>query len=132
MENLDLALRTDQRDVSDDVIAKCASMKDALKLSKEVSGLQDKVFCQELDIDAGQWSRIWSGGANFPENKLPHFMKLAGNLIPLRWFANQFNMGLHVLKTELERENEELRKALADKARELDVIKDFMRETKAS
>ena len=128
METMEMALRTDQRDVSDDVIEKCITAKDALKLSKEVSGLSDKVFCQELQIDAGQWSRVWSAQAHFPEDKLIPFIKLCNNLIFLRWLALEFNMGLHVLKSELQRENEHLRKENEQKDLELDAIKKFMKE----
>ncbi len=129
METMELALRSDERDVSDEIVAKCPNFNAALKLSKEVSGLNnDKVFCQELDIDPGHWSRIWSGSAHFPENKLISFMKICNNLIPLRWQAMQFNLGLHLLKSEVERENERLRKENERKDQELEAIKKFMKE----
>lgn len=128
METMEMVLRTDQKDVSDDIVQKCITFKDALKLSKEISGLSEKTFCSALNIDAGQWSRIWSGGAHFPDDKLPAFMKLCGNIIPLRWLSMEFNLGLHVLKSELERENEKLRSELQQQTAEINAIKKFMKE----
>lgn len=117
----ELLLRTSHKDVSDNIIlASCKTFKDALKLSKSLSGLDDKQLISRLNIDAGQWSRIWSSNAHFPEEKLEQFMDLCGNLIPLRYLALKYGFGLSPLKSKLEleldkkhAENEELQKKLA-------------------
>ncbi len=117
----ELLLRVDcKQDISDEMVLKCQTFKDALKLAKTFSGLDDKQFCMRLEIDPGQWSRIWSHQAHFPEEKLEEFISLCGNLIPLRWLALKFGYGLNPLKsaleTELEKERsekDELRKKLA-------------------
>ncbi len=108
----ELLLRVNPKeDISDDMIVRCPSWKDALRLAKNLSGLDDKYFASQLDIDPAQWSRIWSGQAHFPEGKLEEFIKLCGNLIPLRWLSLRFGYGLHPLKSalelELEKEREE-------------------------
>ncbi len=120
-----------KQDISDEVIVKLPTFKDALRLSKSISGLDDKQLCIELDIDPGQWSRIWSNGAHFPNEKLTQFMDLCGNLVPLRWLALKYGFELKPLKSTLEIENEKLRAALEQKEREMDVIKDFLKEVKS-
>ena len=116
----ELLLRSNPKeDFSDEFLFKCSSFKEALKLSKTFSGLDDKQICYRLGIDPGQWSRIWSGQAHFPEEKLEEFIRLCGNLIPLRWLALKFGYGLHPLRSALELEldkerqgKEELQKRL--------------------
>lgn len=90
----------------------CSCFKEALRLCKSVSGFGDKGLALELDVDLGQWSRIWSGTAHFPENKIEPFMILCGNLIPLRWLALKFGFELRPLKSSLEID---LEKAIAEK-----------------
>lgn len=129
---LELLLRTNTADVSDEVIGKCVTFKDALKLAKQVSGLSDKVFCQELVIDPGTWSRIWGGTAHFPDDeKLGKFIRLCGNLIPLRWLAHHFGHGLLPLQSAVEIENDQLRKDLDEERKKNKIITEFMKTIKA-
>lgn len=122
MEQLQLLLRDRQKDVSMEVIEACPTFKDALKLCKAVSGLDDKQICMTLDIDQGQWARIFGNGGHFPENKLLHFMDLCGNRVPLIWLAVKSGYIIHPIKTELEIENEKLRRELEDTRKEIEVL----------
>lgn len=131
MEQRELPLRKHALDVSDDVVFRCADFKEALNLARTVSGLNDKQFTMDLDIDPGQWSRIWSGSGNFPEKKIERFMELCGNIIPLKWLAFKSGFELKPLKSALEVENEALRTELEAKTREIEVIKKFLKETRA-
>lgn len=106
MEQLQLLLRDKKREVSVDIIIACKNFLEAVKLSKSISGYEDKQVAGTLGIDAGQWSRILSGDANFPLNKLIDFMELCENKIPLIWLALQCGYTLSPLKTELEIELE--------------------------
>lgn len=118
----ELLLRVNYKEditVSDEFLKRCHSWKDALRLCANFSGLNDKQFCSRLKIDPAQWSRIWSSQAHFPEEKIEEFIRLSGNLIPIRWLALKFGYGLYRLKNdveiELERvqtEKEELHKRL--------------------
>ena len=105
----ELLFRQEKEDVSDNILTKLSSFKDALKLCKEVSGLTDLQICQELDIDPGHFSRIWSDNAHFPDNKFIDFITLCKNLIPIRWSALKFGMQIKPLKSTLEVELEEER-----------------------
>lgn len=117
-----------KQDISDEIIAKLPTFKDALRLSKSISGLDDKQLCMELDIDPGQWSRIWSNGAHFPNEKLTQFMDLCGNLVPLRWLALKYGFELKPLKTTLEIENETLRAQLEQERHEREIILKALKE----
>lgn len=106
MEQLKLLLRDQQREVNIDVIKACKTFKDALKLCKSITGLDDKQICLALDIDPGHWSKIFTNGGHFPENKLVDFMELCGNKIPLIWLSYTCGYTLAPLKSELEMELE--------------------------
>lgn len=90
-----------------------------------------KGIAMDLEIDQGQWSRIWSNGAHFPTEKLTQFMDLCNNEIPLRWLALKRGYGLYRLKTVLEIENEGLRKELEKVNEKYQTVKDFMKEVKS-
>lgn len=120
-----------KQDISDEIILKQATWKDALRLSKSVSGLDDKQIAGELEIDPAQWSRIWSDQANFPERKIMRFMEVCGNLIPLRWLSLKCGYGLTPLKSMLEMENESLKKALEEKEKELEIIRNWEKQKTA-
>lgn len=130
MEQLQLLLRDQKKEVSMEVISSCQTFKDALKLCKSISGLEDKQICGALDIDPGQWSRIFGNGGNFPDNKLIEFMDLCGNKIPLIWLACKCGYTLHPLKNELEMENERLRAELDQQKHEIEAVTKFLRESR--
>ncbi len=130
MENGELILRKANQDVSDEVIKKIPDFKAALKFCKDISGLNDQQISDRLKIDPGQWSRMWSGTAHFPPEKIPCLMDLCGNWVPLRWLAMHYGQELKPLKSTLEIENEALRVALEAKEQEMEAIKKFVRETK--
>ena len=128
---IELLFRNDpKRDISDEMIRKCFSFKEALKLSKTFSGLDDKQFCHRLDIDPGQWSRIWSGQAHFPEEKLMQFIELSGNIIPLRWLALIFGFELKPLKSELELELERERNEKEELQKKLSYFEELIKKVK--
>jgi len=115
------------RDVSDDLIKKQPTFKDALRLTKEVSGLNDQQICQELEIASAQWSRIWSDGAHFPPEKITTFMDLCENIIPLQWLALRYGYELKPMKSTVEKENDSLRAENERLQRDLSVIQTFLR-----
>ena len=119
MEQLSLLLRDQKKEVGLDVILACNTFKDSLKLCKSISGLEDKQICMTLEIDAGNWARIFGNGGHFPENKLMLYMEICQNKVPLIWLAYHCGYTLQPLKTELEIQLEELQKQLAEKDMEI-------------
>lgn len=131
-ENGELMLRNAKQEVSKEVITRIPDFKAALKMCKEISGLTDQQICGELKIEPAQWSCIWSGQAHFPSEKIPCLMDLCGNWVPLVWLAWKYGQELRPTKTTLERENDNLREELEKKRIEMDAIKKFFKEVKAT
>ena len=102
MEQLQLLIRDQNKQVSLEVILSQQTFRDALKLCKSISGLDDKQICSELNIDQAQWSRIWSGNGHFPENLLNDFMRVCQNMVPLIWLSYRNGYAPHPLKNEIE------------------------------
>lgn len=130
MEQLQLLLRDQKKEVGLEVILSCPTFKDALKLCKSISGLDDKQIAGTLDIDPAQWSRIFGNGGNFPENKLIEYMELCRNMVPLIWLAHRCGYGIHPLKSELELENDTLREQLKAEQQRVAVISEFLKGIK--
>lgn len=100
---LPLTRKPQQQPVADEVIFGLPSMTAAVRLSINVSGLEEKEIYLALDVDAGHWTRIMKGDAHFPLDKLNGLADLVGNEIPLAWWAHSRGKGLHMLETESER-----------------------------
>lgn len=79
------------------------SFRAAIRLAANVSGLEEKEIYLPLKIDAGHWTRMMNGEANFPDDKVERFMDLVGNDIPLEWLAFRRGMRLVMLESEAER-----------------------------
>lgn len=122
-------VRESKADISDEVIRQRSSMREAIRLCAEMAPVNDSVICLELEMDPGQWSRIKSGQAHFPEEKYNQLMDTCGNEVPLRWLALSRGYGLVRLKSAIEIELEEARAVIAEQHQELQTIKRFVRET---
>jgi predicted XRE-type DNA-binding protein len=116
-------------EVSHDFIVTRSSMRKAIQLAIDVCGLEDKQIAGSLGIDVAQWSRIKTGNAWFPQDRLVEFMKLVGNDIPLIWLAHQRGYELRPLRSALERENLELRERVAQLERDQETIVEFVQRT---
>ncbi len=90
--------------VSPDVVRAQPSFRAAIRLAANASGLEEKEIYLQLRIDAGHWTRMMNGEANFPDEKLEQFMDVVGNEIPLEWLAFRRGKGLHMLETEAARQ----------------------------
>ena len=121
----ELLLRDETQDVDISTITRQPSMLAAINLCCSVSGLNDKQIYMELDIAAGQWTRIKSGEAHFPPNKLEELMDLCGNEIPLIWLTNRRGYKLKKLQSALERELQAERERTAELTRKLEHFAEF-------
>jgi hypothetical protein len=108
-------------DVSIATIVRRTTLLRAIHLAQEVSGLEDKQIYDALGIDKGHWSRMKSGDGNFPvDERFVNYLNIVGNEIPLIWLAEKRGYDWGTIRkhcSELERENEELKKELADHRR---------------
>lgn len=90
--------------VDTSVVWRQTSFMAAVNLCIAAAGKDPKQAYMELDIDKAQWSRIQSGQAHFPHDRLVHLMDAMGNDIPLVWLAFQRGKGLHLLESEQQRQ----------------------------
>lgn len=84
------------------LINELPSMTEALRCCVRHSGLTDKQIYLEMKIDGGNWSRMMSGQANFPHDRLIDFMKICRNEIPLQWLARKCGFDLQLTKSSYE------------------------------
>jgi hypothetical protein len=71
-----------------DAVTRQSSLNAAIVLCVQSSGLDRKQVYTALGIDAATWSRIESGQAHFPVNKIENLMDWCGNEAPLMWLVN--------------------------------------------
>lgn len=71
-----------------DAVTRQPTLNAAIVLCVQSSGLERKQIYSTLGLDAATWSRIESGQAHFPVNKLEQLMDLCGNEAPLMWLVN--------------------------------------------
>lgn len=80
--------RPEQVRVDLNVIARLPSFNAAIVHCVGLSGMDRKQIYNALEIDAATWSRIESGQANFPLNKLEPLMDICANEAPLIWLLD--------------------------------------------
>ena len=98
-------------DVPVEQIIRKRSFCAAVALCVSVTGMDDKEVYVPLGIDAGHWSRMMKGDANFPMDKLGPLMDLCGNEAPLIWLAHHRGYELRPLESETQRQLREEREA---------------------
>lgn len=70
------------------LLKQCRSMLEAVHLCIQMSrGLKHYALADALGIDRGHWTRMMTGHAHFPLNKLSDLMARCGNYAPLQWLA---------------------------------------------
>lgn len=75
--------------VDEGIVARCASMLDAIHLCIYLSRYSHERICSQLGIDNVHWTRMMQGRAHFPPNKIQPLMELCGNLAPLQYLMAQ-------------------------------------------
>ena len=125
-QHLPLSRRANPVAVTVDMVSRQQSLLGAINLCVQLSGLDDKEIASALEIQQAQWSRIKHGDAHFPPDKIGDLMDLCGNEDPLLWLANARGYGLHLLKSEAERQRDEAQSELAAKERENALLRDLL------
>ena len=131
MQSSDFSFRPSREEIPDDVLARCDSLKSALKMCIGISGMQVKEVAFNLGLDDKHLTRMLSENPNdqrhFPPDLIDKLQDCCGNEIPLRWQALRRGYGLHRLKSALEKENELLQKQLAEQQMKLSTIQEFLK-----
>jgi hypothetical protein len=128
---LTLIRRAPCQPVADDVVRSCKDMLAAFNLAVNVSGLDEKEIYIDLKIDPSHWSRMRKGESHFPLNKIEEFCDIVGNEILLDYFAWKRGKGLHLLKSEAERQLEAERTAREKAEEENRLLRDLIQGRKS-
>lgn len=115
--------------VPPDFVSKCKEAHSAFWMALKVSGLDEKEVYMHpsIDIDAGTFSKICSGKANFPADKIRAFCDLVGNTIYPEWIAHQVGCTLVMIRSEAERRAEAAEAALAKEREKVEMLRDLLR-----
>lgn len=107
------------------IVLRQRDLSAAILLSIQASGMTDKQVYGPLRLDAATFSKIRSGQASFPANRLEALRKLLGNDIPLQWWAHRAGYELRPLRSDLERRVVELEEQLAQERHDRQVERDY-------
>lgn len=87
-----------------EVVRRQPTMTAAIILCTSLAGFKnDKPLADQLGIDQGQWARVKSGAAHFPQEKYELLFDTCGNEVPLIWLADRRGYHLVPHETEMER-----------------------------
>lgn len=75
-------------------ISACRSRHQAIQLCVQASGLTNMQVAHELGIDRGQFTRIMSGTAHFPDRLDDDLMRVCRNYAPMQYSAWRFGFDL--------------------------------------
>lgn len=132
---LPLARKPEQVKVSAQLLDRQKNLATAVALCIQLSGLDDKEIYLTLGIDAGHWSRMIKGNANFPLEHLPELMRMCGNEAPLLYLVKEMgydHASLRPLETETERELRQAREEIARLRAEREVERRLFRDLRTA
>lgn len=112
--------------VTAEMVGRQSSFLAAINLCVQLCGLDGKEIASALGIQQAQWSRIMSGEAHMPPDKINDLMDLCGNEAPLVWLANSRGYGLHLLRSEAERQRDEALTELAKARDREEMLRDLL------
>lgn len=84
----------------------------AMRYQWSVAGLEPKDVYDPLGHDKATWSKIDSGTMSFQADKIETFCRVTRNIAVIEWLAFRAGMELKPLRSDLERENADLREQL--------------------
>ena len=85
----ELPMKPPMRELDVGMVTQQPTLTGAIMLCVHISGLDDRDLAKALAIDPAQWSRIKSGQAHFPQERMNRLMDICGNEAPLIWLASR-------------------------------------------
>ena len=101
-------------DVQEELARGCRDRHHALVKCYEVSNRAPKEIYGPLKISQATFSRILSGDAYLPHNDKLNFMKLCGNIIPVRYDVWKLDHEIKPVQTDLEKRLAQSEERVAD------------------
>jgi len=106
-----------------EVVARLRNVREAYRACVAESGMSEGEVAAWLDIDEAQFSRILSGqGRYLPAEKLAVLETVCSNKTVTQYLAFVHGFALAKIQSELEEENDDLRRRLAEKEKEIQVL----------
>lgn len=99
---LELPMKPTMQDLDADMVSRQPSLTAAILLCQQIAGLDDRELAKALALDPAQWSRVKTGQAHFPQERLNRLMDVCGNEAPLIWLASRRGYDLKARMTLLE------------------------------
>lgn len=124
--HLPLSRRANVVPVTEAMISAQKSLLAAINLCAQLSGLDDNEIALALELDPAQWSRIRSGKAHMPPDKIELLMDLCCNEAPLLWLARSRGYGLVLLKSEAERQRDEAEERARQAEQKVEMLRDLL------
>lgn len=102
--------------IDERTIANQRSALSAFNLMPNSHGLSADTICYEIGMDKAQWSKVGSGSAHFPMNKLNALMDTTGSIAFLQYllYSRGYESVPRRRKSQVELENDQLRKELEE------------------
>lgn len=107
------------------------SLDRVIAYSLHLAGMDPKEVYGPLQIDKASWSRMIRGQQEIPGSLIHPVRMLTGNQAGLMWLAYQDNCEVRPLRSELEQQLEAKDARIADLEHRLEVITDFIKQTRA-
>lgn len=81
--------------VPNQLISKCKTKLDAIRLMVQLSGLSNEYICDSCNIQPAQFTRMMQGRANIPaDGRYTSLLNICGNDAVIQWEAMQFGFKL--------------------------------------
>lgn len=108
------------------------SWSQILRTAMRLGDVTDNSMQIQLGIDKGNFSRIVSGQANFPVDKLVLFCEIVGNDLPIHWIAYQRGYELRFIPKILEEQLEKERAAKEEALKKIAILEDLLMRREAN
>ena len=104
------------------------SWDEALTVSIRIVKINHETVRLQMGYDKGTFSRILSGDANLPPDRIKEFCEIVGHDLPLYWLAHQSGYELRVLPKTLEETIEEQKKIIEEKDKKLFALEEMFKK----
>lgn len=123
---LELPMKPLMQDLDVEMVSRQPSLTSAILLCQQLAGLDDRELAKALALDPAQWSRVKTGQAHFPQERLNRLMDVCGNEAPLIWLASRRGYDLKARLTLLEQQLDQERSKAAKLEEQNKLLRDLL------
>lgn len=122
----ELPMKPQMQDLDVEMVTRQSSLTAAIVLCAQLAGLDDRELAKALALDPAQWSRVKTGQAHFPQERLNRLMDVCGNEAPLIWLASRRGYDLRPRLTLLEQQLDQERNKAAKLEEQNRLLRDLL------